>query len=259
MTKEKALAATHSHEHEPVETGFFAGRLLYRDGLILVVDKPAGYVVHAKPGTAAGPSVLEHYFCELQFGLPNRPALAHRLDRDTTGCLILGRHAKALRRVGQLLQTGKITKTYWTLCRGVAEARSGTIDSPLVKRNQRGSWRIELANEIDIDAGCAKAAATTYRTLAANDGMSLLECRPKTGRTHQLRVHLASIGLPILGDPKYGNLIATDRVGPIMLHARALTIPLYPNKAPIRVAAPVPDLMARLVRDLAPDLLDTDD
>jgi len=253
------LAAIHSHEHQPGETGFFDGRVLYRDGLILVVDKPAGYAVHAKPGTPAGPSVLEHYFSELQFGLPSPPALAHRLDRDTTGCLILGRHAKALRRVGQLLQAGKITKTYWALCRGVAQARSGTIDSPLVKRKHRASWRVELANEIDIDAGCAKTAATTYRTLAANDSMSLIECRPKTGRTHQLRVHLASIGLPILGDPKYGDLIATDRAGPIMLHASALTIPLYPNKPPIRVTAPVPELMARLVRRLAPDLLDPDD
>ena len=225
---------------------FLVDRILYRDGLMLVIDKPAGLPVHAKPGAKkdeASPS-LEDYFDALRFGLPRPPALAHRLDRDTTGCLILSRHPKALRKLHKLFFEGAVDKTYWAICRGVPEKLSGTIDAPLIKGTEKKGWRMAIAKEGEKDA---LSAVTTYRTLKTKDGVSFIEAKPKTGRTHQIRVHLASIGAPIIGDPLYGDLTAEDRAAPIMLHARRVIIPISKNKEPVVVEAPAPDWMtARL-------------
>ena len=103
-------------------------RLLYRDGLMLVIDKPAGFAVHRGP---KGGASLEDYFDALRFGLPRAPALAHRLDKDTSGCLVLGRHRKALALLGKLFKHGKIGKTYWAVVEGGPDADEGRIDMPL--------------------------------------------------------------------------------------------------------------------------------
>ena len=108
-------------------------RLLYRDGLMLVVDKPAGLPVHRGP---KGGDALEDYFDVLRFGLPRAPALAHRLDRDTTGCLVLGRHRKALALLGKLFKQGNIGKCYWAVVEGGPEADEGRIDIALAKRGR---------------------------------------------------------------------------------------------------------------------------
>jgi tRNA pseudouridine32 synthase/23S rRNA pseudouridine746 synthase/23S rRNA pseudouridine1911/1915/1917 synthase len=229
-------------------SNFLVDHILHRDGLMLVIDKPAGLPVHAKPGTkkSEGGESLEDYFDALRFGLPRPPALAHRLDRDTTGCLVLGRHPKALRKLHKLFFEGAVDKTYWAICRGVPEKLSGTIDAPLKKGTQKAGWKMSLAREDEEDA---QSAVTTYRTLKTKDGVSFIEAKPKTGRTHQIRVHLASIGAPIIGDPLYGELSADDRAQPIMLHARRVIIPISKNKDPIVVEAPPPaamtDLLAR--------------
>src|SRR5919106_3134901 len=107
-------------------------RLLYRDGLMLVIDKPIGIAVHRGP---KGGESLEDSFDALRFGLPRPPALAHRLDRDTTGCLVLGRHRKALESLGKLFKQGKVGKTYWALVQGGPEESEGRIDMPLGKRD----------------------------------------------------------------------------------------------------------------------------
>lgn len=216
-------------------------RLLYRDGLMLVIDKPAGIPVHAGPG---GGDNLENYFDQLKFGLPRAPALAHRLDRDTSGCLVLGRHPKALRRLGRLFNEGLIEKTYWAICRGVPEQRSGAIDAPLKKISRGTGWRVEMSDD-------GRPAVTTYRTLASKNGVSFIEAKPKTGRTHQIRVHLALIGAPILGDPQYGELSREDRARPTMLHARRLIIPISQHKAPVVVEARPPEAMAALLEEIA--------
>lgn len=215
---------------------FLIDRLLYRDGLMLIIDKPAGLPVHAGP---AGGDNIENYFDALRFGLPHPPALAHRLDRDTSGCLVLGRHPKALRKLGKLFSEGRIEKTYWAVCRGIPEKLSGTVDAPL-KKTQRGSgWTVSIAED-------GQAARTTYRMIAQKDGLSFVEAKPKTGRTHQIRVHLASIGAPILGDPQYGDLPKEDRAHPMMLHARRIIVPISKNKEPVVAEAEPPEAMSNL-------------
>ncbi|GBD41417.1 Ribosomal large subunit pseudouridine synthase C [bacterium HR39] len=207
-------------------------RVLYRDGLMLVLDKPAGLPVHPGPG---GGITVEDYLDALRFGLRTRPHLAHRLDRDTSGCLVLGRHRKALRRLGALFRQGRVEKTYWAVVHGRPPQESGVIDLPLSKVSRdRRSWWMRPDPE-------GQPAVTAYRVLASDGELSWVELRPRTGRTHQLRVHLAAIGCPIVGDPVYGR--PEDRGTPTMLHARAVEIPLYPNRPPVRVEAPVPDHM----------------
>lgn len=211
-------------------------RILYRDGLILVIDKPAGIPVHAGP---KGGVNLEQGFDALRFGLPGRPALAHRLDRETSGCLILGRHPRALRRMGRLFAEGRVKKTYWALVHGAPAAPQGRIDQPLRKRSTdaRGWW-MEPHPE-------GMLAVTDYEVAASTGELSWLILSPHTGRTHQIRVHCAALGCPIIGDPVYGQ-----NSGGLMLHARALEIPLSPGKDPVRVTAEPPEAFARLLEEV---------
>lgn len=209
---------------------FLVPRVLHRDGVMLVIDKPAGMPVHAGPG---GGDNLERYFEALRFGLSHTPALAHRLDRDTTGCLILGRHPKALRKLGRLFSDGKIDKTYWALCRGAPDAEEGRITARLKKTTRADGWRVEIAED-------GQEAATRWRVLASMRAETLIEAIPETGRTHQIRVHLAAIGLPIIGDPLYGALTDDDRRAPMMLHARRIVAPIAATKPPVDVVAPLP-------------------
>ena len=202
---------------------------------MLVIDKPAGIPVHSGPG--GGPH-LEHWFPLLRFGLPRPPGLAHRLDRDTSGCLVLGRHPKALRRLGMLFADGKIEKIYWAVVQGIPGEPQGTIDAPLLKQTRRIGWRMAID-----PAG--QPAVTEYRVLGSAEGRAWLELRPKTGRTHQIRVHCASLGCPVVGDPTYGGPSGTS----LHLHSRAISIPLYPTRPSIDVAAPVPaHMLAALTR-----------
>ncbi|MCB1885475.1 MAG: RNA pseudouridine synthase [Geminicoccaceae bacterium] len=214
----------------PADTDLLA-RLLYRDGLVLVVDKPAGLPVHAGP--KGGPN-LERFLEPLRFGLPDLPHLAHRLDRDTSGCLVLGRHKKALRRLGRLFEAGRVEKTYWAVTAGRPEGEAGTIDLALAKRSTaaRGWWM-----EPDPEG---RRAVTDWRLLGADGGLAFLELRPRTGRTHQLRVHLAALGCPILGDRVYGP---KDADAPLHLHARRIGLPLYERRDPVDATAPVPPHM----------------
>src|SRR5215213_2427363 len=214
-----------------------ADRVLYRDGLVLVIDKPAGIPVHGGPG--GGPN-LEHWFPLLRFGLPHPPALAHRLDRDTSGVLVLGRHPKGLRRLGRLFAEGRIEKIYWAIVSGVPRESERRIVAPLAKQ-PRGTvgWRM-------VVDPAGQHAVTEYRVLGAAEGRAWLELRPRTGRTHQIRVHCASLGIPVVGDPAYGG--PADY--PLQLHARAILLPLYSAKPPIAVTAPPPPHMVPLLTAL---------
>jgi tRNA pseudouridine32 synthase / 23S rRNA pseudouridine746 synthase len=213
-------------------------RLLYRDGLMLVIDKPAGFAVHRGPN---GGESLEDHFGALRFGLPRPPALAHRLDRDTSGCLVLGRHRKALAQLGKLFKNGAIEKTYWAVVEGAPGAEQGVIELPLGRRDATRGWWMKH------DPG-GQPAVTKWRVLGKDPGLTWLALEPLTGRTHQLRVHCAAMGWPVLGDAIYGT---APRSGgpPLHLHAREIVVPLYKNRPPIRVIAPVPAAMReRLTR-----------
>jgi len=224
-------------------------RVLYRDGLMLVLDKPAGLAVHRGP---KGGESLEDYFAALRYGLPRAPALAHRLDRDTSGCLVLGRHRKALAELGRLFKTGHVGKTYWAIVEGGPDNEEGRIDLPLGRLDKSRGWWMK-ADET------GQPAVTTWKVLGRSEDqtppgasgatlpfqgrdsqrLTWLALEPLTGRTHQLRVHCAEMGWPIVGDAIYGG--ATRSGGPkLQLHAREVVVPLYKNRDPIRVTAPVP-------------------
>lgn len=209
-------------------------RLLYRDGLMLVLDKPSGIPVHAGPG--GGPN-LEQGFDALRYGFPNPPALAHRLDRDTSGCLVLGRHRKALARLGKLFESGRAQKTYLAVVAASPDADTGTIDMPLAKVHKHKGWKMKVAEAGDADA---QKTVTDYKVLGREDGYAFIAFYPRTGRTHQLRVHaLAAFGAPIAGDTLYGG--EADRAQPrLFLHAARIVLPLYPNRDAITVDAPLP-------------------
>ncbi len=206
-----------------------AARILYRDGLILVIDKPAGIAVHRGPKGGAN---LEALFVGLRFGLPRDPALAHRLDRDTSGCLVLGRHRKALAKLGLLFKQGKISKTYLAVVEGAPPEESGSIDLALGRLDATRGWWMQ------VDPS-GQPALTHWRVLGRGDGLALLELKPETGRTHQLRVHCAAMGWPILGDAVYGSG-RNPGAPPMHLHAREVSIPLSANKPTITATAPLP-------------------
>lgn len=206
-----------------------APRLLYRDALMLVLDKPAGIAVHRGP---KGGATLEDGFASLRFGLPRDPALAHRLDRDTAGCLVLGRHRKALETLGLLFKQGRVAKTYWAVVDGVPLEDEGLIDLPLGRRDAARGWWMKVD-----PAG--QPARTRWRVMARGAGRAALALEPLTGRTHQLRVHCAAQGWPIAGDPVYGT--AADV--PLQLLARTIAVPLYGNRDPVGAEAPVPPHM----------------
>lgn len=234
--------------HNLYPPDFLLSRLLHRDGLMLIINKPAGLPVHAGP---KGGDNLENYFDALRFGLPNPPSLAHRLDRDTSGCLILGRHRKALSKLGKLFQAGRIEKTYWAILRGVPEQKQGRIDLPLRKRNDDPrSWWMEthpegLPTVTDYEvlgtASCHQLDALHSPSPLLGEGLlSWVAFYPRTGRTHQIRVHAASLGCPILGDPVYATEADKDPAIPLHLHARSLVVPIAATKPPILAEASPP-------------------
>jgi tRNA pseudouridine32 synthase/23S rRNA pseudouridine746 synthase len=221
-------------------------RLLYRDGLMLVIDKPAGLAVHRGP---KGGESLQDHFGALRFGLPRAPELAHRLDRDTSGCLVLGRHRKALAELGRLFKGGRVGKTYWALVQGGPQADEGRIDLPLGRKDATRGWWMKHDPH-------GQPAQTAWKVLGRGRGeagapggenLTWLALEPLTGRTHQLRVHCAATGWPIVGDTIYGTAPRSGGPG-LQLHAREVVVPLYKNREPIRVTAPVPPHMVERLR-----------
>ncbi len=175
-------------------------RLIYRDGLMLVIDKPAGLPVHKGP---KGGESLEDYFGALRFGLPRPPALAHRLDRDTSGCLVLGRHRKALAALGRLFKNGQVGKRYWAVVAGGPTQEEGRIELPLGRKDAARGWWMKHDPS-------GQPAVTTWKVV-------------------------------------YGSSLRNAAPG-LHLHSRQIVVPLYTNRPPIRITAPVPSHMQDLLQ-----------
>ena len=212
--------------------------ILFEDGVALVIDKPGGLPLD-RP-RAGGPA-LEDRLDDLRLGFARAPAPVHRLDRDTSGCLLLARNPKALKRFSAAFEARQVEKRYLGIVAGPVEGNEGTIALSLSKISSAADgWRMIAAKK-------GKPAVTHWRKLDERDGLTLVEFRPETGRTHQIRVHAAhAFGHALLGDPVYGNSTdANGGAGRTMLHAVGLTIPRE-GKPPIVAAAPLPADFAAL-------------
>ncbi len=208
--------------------------ILFEDGEALVIDKPAGLPIE-RP--RAGGRSLEDHLEDLKLGFQRVPVPVHRIDTDTSGCLLLARNPKALKRFNAAFEAREVDKIYLGVVAGTLEQDEGTIELSLAKiSSAEKGWRM-------IPAKKGKPAVTHWRKLAVHDGRTLVEFRPETGRTHQIRVHaLAGLGHALLGDPVYGDGGGAPRT---MLHALALTVHRE-GKPPIEARAPLPADFAAL-------------
>ncbi|MDO8974736.1 RluA family pseudouridine synthase [Reyranella sp.] len=216
----------------PLTAEQIQARVLHRDGLILVIDKPAGLAVHAGPSGAPN---LEECFDDLRYGLPRPPALAHRLDADTAGVLVLGRHPKALAKLGRLFSGRDTEKTYWAVVEGAPPADEGVFDMPLLKLNTRTGWSVKVSDK-------GQPSLTRYKVMGrapdiSGGGMTWLELKPETGRTHQIRVHCAAAGCPVIADRLYGRAVPDSQ---LHLQSHGIVLPLSKSKPPVVVTAPPP-------------------
>ena len=212
-------------------------QVLYRDDHLLVVDKPAGLLVHPVPGYS-GPTLVHGLLHEIG-GEGLRPGIVHRLDRDTSGLLVVARDDRTLARLQSLLRRRRIHRSYSALVRGRPASRRGTIEAP-IGRDRRDPTRVSL------DSDVAKPAVTHFTIAELCPARTLLDVELETGRTHQIRVHLAAIGCPVVGDRVYGHgpELGLDRQ---FLHAARLRIPHPWSGEQIDVRSPLPpDLAAAL-------------
>lgn len=215
--------------------------VLHRDSNVIVLNKPPGLASHGGPKTYFH---VDAYLPDLKFGIQPEPTLAHRLDRDTAGCLLLCRHPKSSKKITRLFTEKRIGKTYWAVVRGAVADDHGFIDAPIGKTNDESGWRMLVHED-------GQPSKTEYQVLGRGkdeDGSDItwLALTPHTGRTHQLRVHLDHIGHPVLGDPFYGRGDEPPLFGQpptLMLLSRQIIVPFHADRDPVVVDAPPPELM----------------
>lgn len=228
------------------EIAFVRGLVIYEDEALLALAKPPGI---SSQGGKKGVNTLDELLWAFARPGKARPRLIHRLDRDTSGVILTAKTQPAAGFLGKAMMARKIKKTYRAIATpGAPEPRSGTIETAL-RREEIG--REAYMRVCAPDHPDAETAFTRYRTLAEGTGAALVELEPQTGRMHQLRVHLASIGRPIAGDARYGGAltVAGEPVPRLMLHAVALSFP-HPGGGMKRIEAPVPVDMAELAARL---------
>jgi 23S rRNA pseudouridine1911/1915/1917 synthase len=215
-------------------------RIAFEDEHLLVVDKPAGIVVHPAPGHASG--TLVHGLVGRVAGgdVPQRPGIVHRLDRDTSGLLVVARSEEAYRGLRNLVRRRELDRRYKALVRGRPQSWRGRIEAP-IGRDRHEPRRVSL------DTDTPREAVTHFEVERLLDRHALLDVRLETGRTHQIRVHLAAIGLPIVGDPVYG--VPDPELKRQFLHAWRLAFPHPVTGEPVEAESPLPaDLQSALER-----------
>jgi tRNA pseudouridine32 synthase/23S rRNA pseudouridine746 synthase len=226
----------------PEEIALVRSRVIYEDAAVLVLDKPAG--LSSQGGRIAANTLDDMLWAFARQGHA-RPRLIHRLDRDTSGVILTAKTKPAAGFLGKALMAKRFRKTYLAVLAAAPDPKGGVIDMPL--------RRDSIGREVSMkpcapDHPEAETALTRYRTLAHNDVAALVELSPETGRMHQLRAHLASIGRPILGDPRYGGALTLGGapVPRLMLHAARLRFP-HPDGGDKHIEAPIPADMAALM------------
>ncbi|HEY8004415.1 MAG TPA: RluA family pseudouridine synthase [Phenylobacterium sp.] len=228
------------------EVAFVRGLVIREDTEILALNKPAGL---SSQGGRGQVNTLDELLWAFARPGKARPRLIHRLDRDTSGVILAAKTQPAASFLGKAMMARRFAKTYRAIVTpGAPQPRGGIIDTPLRRVEQgREAYMAACAS----DHPDAEAARSRYRTLAEAAAAALLELDPETGRMHQLRVHLASIGRPIAGDVRYGGalVVAGHPVPRLMLHARALKFP-HPSGGETRIEAPIPADMAGLIAAL---------
>lgn len=214
-------------------------RVLYEDADVVAVDKPAGMVVHAGAGCRSGTLVnaLLHRFGALSgVGGELRPGIVHRLDRYTSGVVLVARHDAAHRHLAGQFAARTVEKVYLVLVHGEVKREEGLVEQPITRDPVR---RVRMTARL----GRGRTASTRYRVLRRFPGFTLLEVRPSTGRTHQIRVHLASAGHPVAGDRLYGapaRIEGMPALGRYFLHAQRISFQSLTTGEPVTVEAPLP-------------------
>ena len=223
---------------DPKEAQMLRDAVLYKDEDVIVLNKPPGLAVQGGTNTDRH---LDAMLDALRFEAAERPRLVHRLDKDTSGVLLLGRSATATAKLAAAFRSREARKLYWALVAGIPKLRQGRIDAPLSKLPGR------LGEKVAVDREEGKRAVTWYRVVdAVLRRAAWLEMEPRTGRTHQLRAHCVLLGTPIVGDGKYGGeeakLEGFGLSRKMHLHARALIVP-HPRGGVLSVEAPLPPHM----------------
>jgi len=219
------------------ETQEIQSLVIHRDDWVIALNKPSGLAVQGGSGTERH---VDGLLDGLRFGFEDRPRLVHRLDKDTSGLLLIARTGQAAKRLSESFRDRETEKLYWAVVVGVPPKMEGAIDLPLAKRP---GARDRETMQVDHEEG--QKALTHFKVMdRAGDRAALLALWPRTGRTHQLRVHCAEIGCPILGDRKYGGeealLSAVADSRRLHLHARRLTLPHPSGKGTLRLQAEPP-------------------
>nr|WP_298681927.1 RluA family pseudouridine synthase [uncultured Dongia sp.] len=219
--------------------------VLFKDADVIVLNKPAGLAVQGGTGLDTN---IDAMLEALQFDAPERPRLVHRLDRDTSGCLVLARSQAAARKLAEAFRHKTARKIYWAVTVGAPKMNEGKIDAPLLKQSVAAVGR-RSAERVQIDEDDGKKAITYYAVVErAHDKAAWLALMPITGRTHQLRAHCIALGTPILGDGKYAGAKAyfarESLDNQLHLHARSIRIP-HPTRGIINVTAPLPPHMQK--------------
>ena len=223
-------------ELTPAEIADVRAMVIYEDEQIIAFNKPSGL---SSQGGRIKAHTLDDLLSAFAKASGNTPRLVHRLDRDTSGVILTARTKPVAAYLGKALMDRRVKKTYLAVVTpGAPDPREGTIEAALrrVEQGREAHMRVSPLDHPD-----AEEAFTRYRTLAQADGAALVELSPRTGRMHQLRVHLASIGRPIAGDPRYGGALTLggEACGRLLLHAASLQF-VHPNGEKMRLSAPLP-------------------
>ena len=229
--------------------------ILYEDENLLIIDKPSGIIVHPTVNNIIKPSIASWFLQKYPFVFDVgedrlRPGIVHRLDKETSGVLILVKNNLVFDYLKNLFKARKIKKKYIALVRGEIKKQQGIIDLPLIR-----SKKSPIKRKVVIKKDKGKSALTNYKVLKRYQGYTLLEICPETGRTHQIRVHLASIGFPVVGDKIYGKLKKLEglNLSRHFLHAQEISFVSF-NGKPLKIHSPLPKDLNKILQQLEPKI-----